>query len=214
MYPLPVGYMSSVSEIKTERGDFVGTGFISEIGKGFVKIISKDEQLSPLKSGTEVRLNAFNSKLGLAMLSGKVYMSTTGFIFITRLEPIVAEEKREFFRIETSEPCAIYKKVRRFTTGRELIDKQAYIENISIGGILIDAPETLALGDQIYVDTKVFETETTLYCLVVRIDETITPRQGRRKYGCSFLNFTERQKDYICRYVFEQQRLIMSKSRI
>lgn len=227
MLPISKEYESSVCEIKSMENELLATGYISEITPEHIQISNTADAMTIIRYNTIVKVNIFNGKLGFKVIAGKVYISTLNFIRIVEVKTLLDYERRVFFRVNVHTDAVIYKEKHDETNAKEVLsgeDKdierdedrsleriEVTIRNISLGGILISTDHKFDKGEKFMVDLKFLGDNATFNCIVRRIENTKT--EDINKYGCEFFDYSEKQGDLLCRYIFDRQRELIRKRR-
>jgi len=206
MISIPVEYKDSICEIKTMENELIAIGFIRDITPEYIEVVDKFENLSLIRYETQLKITIFNSKLGIRVLIGRVYISTIEFLRIVDVINLLDYERRSFFRVETK-LLGHMRVTKKAQTGQALPEDpnaiQIKIKNLSLGGALIESQYPLETGDRVTITFKLNHWESVFECVIRRIKEVNT---DQTRYGCEFLNASPKQMNELCSYIFQRQR--------
>lgn len=85
----------------------------------------------------------------------------------------------------------------------ESSDIRVVVENLSLGGALVETDQGFKLGSTFNLRLKLGRYLCTFRCEVRRITRL---KNGNDMYGCAFLGATELQNNVLCSYIFQRQR--------
>lgn len=205
MYQLPLEYKLSICEIKTLQNKLLSTGVISAIEPEYVEISGKTGAIPILPFREEVKLSIFNHKYGLRVLSALVYVSNPKFIRLFETQSILDYERRNFFRMETNISAEI-QLFRNSDSKNSSSNHKVVVCNLSLGGTLIQTKLELK-------EEKVFQLhipingKMCIFTCVVHSAEA--QNSGTWLCRCEFREYSDRQSDILCAYLFERQRIYL-----
>lgn len=216
MVPLSEKYEGSMCEIKTERNDLLLTGIIGVIDDDGIDIISADKEHLPLIPYQKaVKISVFNTKLGFRILMGVAYLSTDRFLRVVEVETLKEFERRTFFRVNLKISAMLQrlegnKQDKSLPEDRVGEPLEVSVENVSLSGLLFSAEVPFMMGDLFEMEFTIFKTPLVMKCRICRIEEV---DETNERYGCQFVDYTQRQTDILCRDLFQLQRLEINKRR-
>ncbi|HCP14873.1 MAG TPA: hypothetical protein DIT32_03725 [Peptococcaceae bacterium] len=207
--PLSKRYEGSLCEIKSLTNEALACGYIYEISDQYIKLGNHNDIINILRYNTKVKLCVHNVKLGLKVLVGSVYVSTTQFMLISDAASLTDFEKRDFFRIRVSIKGHIMLPAPNHDTP---IHCDVEIYDMSLGGILLSSHVRFEVGDRFQIDLDLPAGPLTLQCAVRRIStEGFDPSNDESqstiyKCGCQLLNCTSKEEDLLWKYILHLQR--------
>lgn len=222
---LPQDYLGCLCEVKTMQNEVIATGMIGAINDEYIDISGRTGILDDAGYRTEVKINIFNAKLGFRVLTGMIYLYNDDILRIVEVSSILDYERRHFFRVDVNLFAEIYMRnpeskeeisLKELYSGslneENMICKEARIENLSLGGCMIDVNELLLNeGDTFYVGMKLLRNENEFFhCKIHRITE----KKKKWSLGCSFVENPEKYNDDLCAFIFKMQREQIKETRL
>lgn len=228
MLALPRGYLSSLCEVKSLTNELLALGRVAKIDNDALEIAAgEDERMPLLQYRTPAKLFVHNSRLGSQVLVGITYLSTEVFARFEEVKPLQDFERRGAFRVNLLVPGHLYplwsdaqqadfdKRVADASPedAQVLLDAthtEVKLLDISLTGLRLSSAKKLRVGDRYYIEFVALETPMHFGIQVQRIINTPT---GAVQYGCTYVDFTERQLDLLCRDLFQLQRIEKNRRR-
>lgn len=218
MQPLKKTYEMSVCEVKTMSNELLIAGYISKVTDEYLQISSNKGDILPLiPYNNSLKISIYNTKQGFKILAGTCYLSTDTMLRVVNVDNLQDFERRSFFRVNTQLGATIYYVKNDDVTGnQETHEIKVNVENLSLSGLLftpIDEKYVFNMKDVIVADLmlpsgRASTVKTTFSCRICRIEQM----PGKeKKYGCEFFNFSEKQSDNLCAFIFEAQREMLKK---
>ena len=212
MQPLSQEYLLSVCEVKTLENDFLMTGVITQITDDYLQLGSyRDDRLPLVQFDKPVKILIHNLKAGFRVVAGTAYLSTDKMLRVVGVESLQDFERRGFFRV----PARLAGKVmlKNPNTTEFSDDLDVSIENISLSGFLFSFSQqdkSLSIGDTLLLVLKLPTGMMQISCRVRRTECWDTKRP---RYGCEFFDYTQKDADKLCFYIFELQRDMIRKKK-
>ena len=118
---------------------------------------------------------------------------------LEKLKVVSKNNDRAFYRQNVDVPGEVRLLDRSGTRPME----PCKLVNISAGGVCLQSETEFAVGDTLFLRSRLLPTyELLLYCTVCRV----TPRRGNiKEYGCKFENMDVNAEDQIAKAIFEIQ---------
>lgn len=202
MYQLPIEYKSSVCEVKTLQNELLSTGIISAIEPEYLEISGKTGIMPLLRFRDEVKLSIFNPKYGFRVLNALVYISNRKFMRVFDAQTVLDYERRNFFRMDTNLPAEILL-FRESSLEDTLPKEEVIVSNLSLGGAKLLTKLELKEGELLQLHLLIDNISCVFTCRVHRVEV-------RDDYtwlcGCEFLEYSDRQSNTLCSYLFQCQR--------
>lgn len=205
MYQLPIEYKSSICEIKTMQNKLLSTGIISAIESEYVEISGKTGAMPLLPFREEVKLSIFNHRYGLRVLSALVFVSDPKFIRFFEAQSILDYERRNFFRMETN----INAEIQLFRDSDSKVpqpNNKVVVCNLSLGGALIKTKLELKEEEGLQLHILINGKMCIFTCIVHSAEYQDS---GTWLCRCEFREYSDRQSDILCAYLFERQRIYL-----
>ena len=211
MERLSQDYLSSICEIKTLSNDFLAAGMVIEITDDYLQIGSyRDERLPLIPFDSPVKIALHNLRAGFRVVAGTAYLSTEEMLRVVDVENLQDFERRGFFRVPAKLQGQIT--LKDPISGKFEQSMQIAIENVSLSGVFFSIPQgkPLSIGDVFLLELKIPTGMLALTCSVRRTDYG-----GVRpiRYGCEFFEYSPRDADKLCGYIFELQREMIRKKK-
>lgn len=176
------------------------------IASGTIKTILQDaviisgKNIVPLKPQTLIKLVIHSEKNHADVLVGLVDNATEDYIRIHKLQRFKDFNKREYFRLNVM----INSRIQLRNTKGELTDRVILVKvrDLSLRGIFFIARENDLLPGQ-QLDILLPLNDTYSYTCTIRRKVDYYRSVG---YGCSFDELDSKQEDFLCNYLFAQQR--------
>lgn len=206
-------YKNSICEIKTIQNDLLTTGRIYSVTEDTIEFIHpEDDKMPLLPYNMPVKISVFNARMGFRMLMGTVYISTDIFLRVAGIKSVQDFERRGFFRLPVRMPTHMYPIVEQQAPGEEPpMPVSVQLEDISLSGVQISTPIHMNKGETFSLEVQLFKKKMMFHC---RVNRLAREENGRRYYGCSFFDHTERQMDDLCYDLFQLQRMEMRKRKV
>lgn len=214
--PLSRRYEGSLCEIKSLTNEALACGYIYEISDQYIKLGNHNDMINILRYNSKVKLCVHNVKLGLKVLVGSVYVSTTQFMLISDAASLTDFEKRDFFRIRVSIKGHITLPAPNHDTP---IHCDVEIFDMSLGGILLRSNVKFEVGDRFQIDLDLPAGVLNLQCAVRRVNpeeihelgdemdrDIDTGHTMNYQCGCQLLNCTSKEEDLLWKYILHLQR--------
>lgn len=206
-------YEMSVCEVKTMDNDLLMSGYVSNITDEYLQLACYKEKLPLLKFELPVKISIHNAKRGFKVVVGVVYISTDEVLRIVNVETLQDFERRAFFRVMVNMEARLMQLPDEFDdiAVDEIEEIPVTVENLSLSGLLfypIDETKQLFIGDRYMIELPLPVGTLNFNIRIRRYEE----REGKpKKYGCEFYNYTQKQSDRLCNYIFEIEREIIRK---
>ena len=228
MLALPHEYIGSACEIKSMTNDLLAVGRVIKIDNEALELASgSGERMPLLQFRTPVKMFVYNERHHTRILEGVAYLSTENFARIEEVRPLQTSERRGAFRVNTNVSAhlvAALTREERETMEQTLLTaapdeaeriraRQAFdvqVRDISLTGMRVQSGIVLPLSARFNTDFQLLDTPMSL-CLLVR--RLIGMPSGEIQYGCIFFDYSERQKDTLCKELFQLQRVEKSRRR-
>lgn len=212
MTPLSRDYIGSTCHLKNQQNDLLTTGVIRKIDDEGLDIVgASDEKMLLIPYDTTVKINIFHSTLGLQILMGVVYTSSEHILRLVQIETLGSFERRVFFRVNVRMRARLYPIKDPFLNAVGEENEPAFevlIENISLSGLMISTPRIFVMGDKFDIEVQLFKDIMKMRCQVCRFDQ---PNGLNKRYGCMYLDQSQRQADNLCKDLFQLQRIELKK---
>lgn len=196
-----------VCEILDNNGDIVATGRIVDINDKHVKVTNSVGEMSLLKLDAIVKIRVHSHSGDIQTFDSRVKQSARNALYLTDVELLSNQEKREFFRVSVKLDTKAYP----HTESNQLNENKSFkvkVKDLSLRGCFISTNSPINEGDKIKLVLPLSETE--IYdCTVMRKVEN----SRVKGFGCSFAKFTSQQEDLICQFIFEEQRKMILKAK-
>lgn len=203
MLPISKDYLQSTCEIKTPENRLLGTGFLENLAEETIQIHQGSESLPTLHCDTFVNIHILNKALPSKSLVGKVFLSAPEMIRIIEVQNLTDFERRNFFRLKLNISTQAYIDQEDMQSEHAVQLFSIRVTDLSLSGCCIETKRKLEIGDRFVAALTLIDSRTSFNCEVRRKPKS----EGRySKYGCVFLNNTNRQSDLLCEYIFEKQR--------
>lgn len=206
--------LGSLCEIKTNNNDLLVVAILESIDEtdntrfNFVKA-DKDEKLPLLALDTPVKIITYSGNDGFMLLLGNVFVSSEELLSLVNVRSAQGYERRKYFRLNTSTTG-----IAVMQTENEDADKPFVVQliDISLGGVSVSTVRMLKQNDVFLMTFNLMGTKLEFSCQVRR---EITDKRHPKdyKYGCEFINYSNRQLDQLCNILFKIQRLEIQKRR-
>lgn len=196
MYKFDKCILASNSEKKQSEG------YIQEFDENIIKICLKEETQFRLFS--EVTLFIFNRVKGECVYKGVIYEAIGKNVFLNNVKFIRSTQKRNNTRVDI---IFRYRITHKFVDDEhiktEKLEKPIDIAiiNISANGMLIACNENFEIGHRFPFTFKDAGAPMHLDVEVVRKEKS---RKANR-YGCTFVNISQKDQDNIYRLVLHEQ---------
>lgn len=205
MYQLPIEYKSSVCEIKTLQNELLSTGIISAIDPEYLEISGRTGIMPLLKFRDEIKLSIFNHKYGFRVLNALVYISNRKFMRVFDTQSILDYERRNFFRVDTHINAEIL-----LFRGKDLKDsvpkESVVVCNLSLGGAKLLTKIELEEDEIFQLHLPINGKDCVFTCRVHRVE---SKNPGTWLCSCEFLEYSDKQSDVLCAYLFQCQRVYL-----
>lgn len=212
MIDLSEGYVGSSCVLKAMNNELITMGVLQRIGKTYIDIGNSRNVLPVIPYMLPVKIELHNP-LGFKVLTGQVYLSSRKLVRVMDLNEAADDERRQYFRLNTEAPGAIYNCMR----GDEMLAMGGHpagsnglkvrLADISLGGLMFASKEHFEAGD--CFDIVIPEMgESMLYACQVR--RAVEQPDGTTGYGCKWMDMEIKQEDLLYHYLLkirrEQQR--------
>ncbi len=203
MLPISKDYLQSVCEIRTADNRLLGTGILETIAEETLQIHQSSDILPTLHCDTFVNIHVLNKTLPSKSLVGKVFLSAPELIRIADVQNLTDFERRNFFRLKINISTQAYMIQEDVPAGQATQLFPVRVTDLSLSGCLIETKKKLEIGDRFVAALPITDVRISFNCEIRRKPKS----EGRySKYGCVFLENTNRQSDLLCKYIFEKQR--------
>lgn len=187
--------------IASKNGTKLAEGFVHDYEGVLMKVCLEGE--FNLLVSQDVTIFAFNRIKGECVYKGRVADVDDKNITIDQVEFVRATQKRNHTRVEQS---LHYRITHRYVGDIGVTEKlekpiDLLILNISAHGMFISCDEKFSVGHKFPFVFRDAGAPIHLEVAVVRCEYS---RRGN-KYGCSFLNISEKDSDNIYRFVLHEQ---------
>lgn len=216
MQPLSKDYEGSVLEIKTMDNDLLATGRIAVLTEEYLQVGTyQGEKLPILRLNLPVKISVHNAKLGFRVLAGVVFLSTDGLLKITDVDNLQDFERRSFFRVPIKDMSAVLIREPKDDTEAVTAAEEIpiWLDNVSLSGLLFTPKDTkreFLVGERFMVELSLPKNKIAMNVRICRSEQHgLKPR----KYGCEFFDYTQKQSDKLCNFIFETEREIMRKKK-
>lgn len=176
------------------------------IHKNNIVLLHKDENI-------EIAYLAKNK--GMYIFSGLIlarYYDPIYKIKIRKISEVKRYQKREYYRFETS--LAVTKKViLEDQEGEKLSKEECRTRNISGGGLNLLSNYQHQVGDHVLCEFRIGGETLELKAEVIRITK-IDTFDYDFSLGLAFLEISERDRDTIISFIFEEERIMREKGLI
>ena len=201
---LDASYRMSPCEIKTMTNDLLTNAVIESVYNDTLEIINQSDKLPVIHCNTTIKINVYNDSLGFKVLVGKVFLSTPDFMRIIEVQNLADYERRNFFRIIISVSCKAYVIEDEIPDDGALKLFPVHVGDISLSGCYIKTKKPLTIAQRLVINFPLSPEKSMALCAEVqRIHRNGNATTG---YGCSFLDISTKQSDFLCGYIFEKQR--------
>lgn len=206
-------YEMSVCEVKTMDNDLLMSGYVGKITDEYLQLACYKEKLPLLKFELPVKISIHNAKRGFKVVAGVVYISTDEVLRIVNVESLQDFERRAFFRVMVNMQARLMQLPDEFDdiAVDQIEEIPVAIENLSLSGLLfypIDETKQFFIGDRYMIELPLPVGTLNFNIRIRRYEE----REGKpKKYGCEFYNYTQKQSDRLCNYIFEIERELIRK---
>lgn len=222
MLPLSPKYAGSTCELKTMENDLLTVCRIIKIDHGALEFSAgKSGRMPLIQYRQPVKLLIHNAVLKDQVLVGSAYLSTNTFLRVEDVRPLSNFERRGAFRVNTGFEGRLYpflseQQQLEFNLlleqatpeeTQKLIDasySEVQVMDISLTGTRLKTKQKLMLGENYYLEFKMFDENKRFGIKVQRIIEMKT---GAEQFGCTFFDMSDSAVDALCRDLFQLQRL-------
>ncbi|NMB08987.1 MAG: hypothetical protein GX981_11450 [Tissierellia bacterium] len=128
---------------------------------------------------------------------------------IEKISEIKKYQKREYYRFETSIPV-IKEQIIKTEDGEEVITENCRTKDISGGGLKLLSNFKHNIGDNIVCKFHINEQTIKVESKVLRIED-IDTFDYKYALGVNFLDISEKDRDIIIKFIFEEERLLREK---
>ena len=208
MVDLSDGYVGSSCVIKAKNNDLITMGVMHRIGKNFIDIGSSRNELPSIPYNLLVKIEIYNTQIGFKVLIGRVYLSSPKLARVIDLNEATNDERREYFRISTSDTDVIYNCMR----GDDILDMEeestdynglkVHLVDISLGGLMFRSREAFKVNDRFNIVIPAMGDSMLFTCEVRR---SVDRPDGEFGYGCEFMEIATKQEDLLYRYILKRQ---------
>lgn len=209
-------YNGSICEVKGLNNTLLGTGTFQWVDDDTVEAIDKSGGLPRLSSRARVKLIVHNSRLGIQVVAGKVYVSDVDILRIKELESFAEYEKRRFFRQNIDHSATLLIPEGMLKENGEPMPPRVpvRVKDVSLCGLLFESAYPFQVGDEMCISmTTVHNELETLKIIVRRIVELPNSRDNKKGYGCEVLELNRRMEQRLNAFVLEQQQRQIRRSR-
>lgn len=131
---------------------------------------------------------------------------------IEKVSEIRKFQKRTYYRFETSIPI-IKKQIIKKEDGDEIIVENCRTKDISGSGLKLFSNLEHSIGDKILCQFCINDEFIKVESEIVRVED-IDTFDFRYALGVNFIDITERDRDIIIKFIFEEERLLREKGMI
>lgn len=205
--------VGNLCEIKSEQNDLLVVARVESIAPeedARITIVSaqEDDRLPLLAYDTPVKIVSFSGKQGFLLMRGNVYISTVTMLTLVNVRTTQDNERRKYFRLNVHVMAnAILQDENATQTDAEEISMLLTLHDISLGGIRISSDKNLNVGDVLLTTFQLMDKNMEFWCHVCREIPSKQSPNGKKQYGCEFINFSTRQIDQLCNVLFKLQRI-------
>lgn len=186
--------------IASKSGEELAKGVIDAFDGNKARINIKDK--SSLSAADEVRLFIYNSVKGECEYTAYVESLNGNEVILDNLKFVNSTQKRNSTRVEM---LLDYKITHKFgldgSVEKLLKPIDILIINISANGMYIRCNEKFEKG---YMFPFVFREAGSPICLTAEVVRCVSSSKGN-KYGCRFVDISEKDADNIYRFVLHEQ---------
>lgn len=204
MTVIPLKYLHSLCELRTQNNDPLAKGHITDINNEYLEITFSEDSRVILVAETLVKINIFNETLGPKVFIGRVYIGSDKKIRLIEIVTLMDFEKRDFFRINIYQQAAMY--TEKLTVEETYITTQTMhqitINNISLSGLFFLSTVNFEPGDFAYIMLELATGNYIFECKIFRVTNDFPEKIG---YGCEFSKLPTKITDSLYRYIHEKQ---------
>lgn len=185
--------------LASDSGAGLAEGSVHEFEESVMKLLLNEEQFFPLLS--EITVYVFNRIKGECVYRGRISEMDGRAVTIDRVVFIRATQKRNNTRVSKT---LHYRITHRYTDeGTEKLEKpiDLIILNVSAQGMYVSCVEEFVEGYRFPLKFLDAGRPIDLEVVIIRCEYS---RRGN-KYGCQFLNISDRDSDNIYRFVLHEQ---------
>lgn len=212
---LPKEYDKAICEVRSLSNSLLATGIIRLVSDSddTLEVLSRAGHLPMLSMGTRVNVVVHQSKAGLKVLTGEVYISGEDMMRLRNVTTRAEHDPRRYYRQVIDHSATLL-----FPEGGEDHEGVALperlpirVKDISQCGMMFECENTFAVGDELQVSITLLHNELETLNLIIRRE---VPRpSGKKGYGCDIVDMSGRLEQRLTAFVMEEQQLSLRRSR-
>lgn len=177
-----------------------------------------------IPTGAKLRIFFINENGDLMNFSGiitlKEKQGNMAYMLVSISGDMEKIQRRDYYRL----PCCLDAGYRIYQEPPEVSETeedtapapQPYVQtitrNISGGGICLVAEHGLDRGTLLDVQLDIGGQDIQVICKLVRCSRLETASGGKYELGLTYYRISKRDQDFIVRYIFEQQKMLLKKN--
>lgn len=168
-----------------------------------------------LHRGENIEIAYLAKNRGMYIFTGLILERDYDPIYKVRIRKtseVKRYQKREYYRFETSIPV-IKSLVIEGPEGQKLVKEKCRTRNISGGGLNLLSNYEHQVGDQVFCNFDIREEGLELKAEIVRINK-VDAFDYDYTLGLAFSEISERDRDIIIKFIFEEERIMREKGLI
>lgn len=142
-----------------------------------------------------------------ARVTGREHSENLALLRIEAESRIHLIQRRQFYRLECSLPLK-YRQIEAMNPeeNKEISFKTSMSRNLSGGGLCICVEDKINIGGTVECEINLYNRNIKFYGVVVRLEENDLESKYRYLAGVAFKKITNKNRELVIRYIFEQQR--------
>ncbi len=159
---------------------------------------------------TPVKITLRNSKDGLLVLGGRVYISNDMFWRVSSVSELQKSERRGFFRINATDANGYVSLIADASPGDEHV-YPAKVIDVSLSGVKFISEHRFSTTSLLYLSNVVLTQEDLPFNFKCSIHGDLQEVKLGYVYRCSFASISDKETDRLCKVIFTLQRESLKK---
>lgn len=179
----------------------VAEGFVRSFSSGTMEIKTTKDTLNGLLKGQPLQIHVYNASMGECIYSGEIHSAFMRRLQLTSVQLVINRQKRNNTRVNTELNYVFDSYADE--KGTHLMETPVHttILNVSANGVYLTCKERFDLGFRFSFTFR--ETARDIPVIAEIVRRELSPNGFR--YGCQFVNISERDCNEIHQWVFQQQ---------